>query len=255
MRQLAAIALSSWRQFSRDRIFYLTFFVAALLIGFSYLLATLTIAESRKILLDFGFSFLSIAGVAIAIFLGVAAVAKEIENRVVYTILSKPVSRVTYLFGKFLGAFAVLAVAQLLLSLTLALIVGMARESLPAGFWPCCLLILFENVILLAVAFLGAIYFSSLIAAGITFSFFLVGRSSTSLETMMAKASSPEIKALAAVLYYAFPNLERFNLRDVVAYGQPYPLEMLPNGILYALAYVAVCLGLAFAFFRRRDIP
>lgn len=250
-----ALAWNTWREFVRDRIFYLTFVVAALLVGFSYLLATLTIVESRKILLDFGFAALSLAGVAIAVFLGVSSVAREIENRVVYTIITKPVSRTTYLFGKFLGCAAVLAAATLLLSLTLVGIVAMSDEALPSGYWACCLLIWLESLIVLAFAFLAAIQFSSVLSAGFTFAFFLIGRSNLAFSTMAEKAQSPDMKAVAGALYYVFPNLERFNLRDVVAYGQPYPSEMVPISGAYALAYVAVCLGVAFLAFRRRDLP
>lgn len=255
MKMMLVIARGTWRQFVRDRVFYLAFFVAALLVAFSYLLASLTIVESRKILLDFGFAALSAAGVCIALYLGVVAVAREIENRIIYTIVSKPISRSTYLLGKFFGAAAVLGAAQALLSVSLVFVLWAAGESVPPGYLACCSLIFLENLLVLSFAILVSIPFSSLMATGLSVAFFLIGRSSVSIETMAAKAQTLEAKLFSRGLYYVFPNLERFNLRDVVAYGQPFPAEMIPISAAYAAAYCAACLAIALLVFNKRDLP
>ena len=41
--------------------------------------------------------------VAIAIFVGVGLIHREVERRTVYTILSKPLSRGEFLLGKYVG--------------------------------------------------------------------------------------------------------------------------------------------------------
>ena len=84
---ILGIALNSWKQMVRDRIFYVVLIVAFFMLGFSYLLAMLTIIESRKILLDFGFSAVSLASGFTAIYIGVVSVAREIEQRPFYTVV------------------------------------------------------------------------------------------------------------------------------------------------------------------------
>ncbi|MGZ6359763.1 MAG: ABC transporter permease, partial [Bdellovibrionota bacterium] len=90
---LFGIAFNSWKQMVRDRIFYVVLLMACLMLGFSYLLATLTIIESRKILLDFGFSAVSLSSAATAIYIGIVSMAREIEQRTIYSVVSKPISR------------------------------------------------------------------------------------------------------------------------------------------------------------------
>ena len=90
---LLAIGFNSWKQMVRDRVFYVVLVAALLMIGFSYLLATLTIVESRKILLDFGFSAVSIASGMTALYIGIVSVAREIEQRTIYSVVTKPISR------------------------------------------------------------------------------------------------------------------------------------------------------------------
>jgi ABC-type transport system involved in multi-copper enzyme maturation permease subunit len=252
---LLGIALNSWKQMVRDRIFYVVLIVACLMLGFSYLLATLTIIESRKILLDFGFSAVSLATGMTAVYVGIVSVAGEIEQRTIYTVVTKPVSRTTYLIGKFLGSLAVLAATHVLLSLNIVGILWLMGEQLPNGFVACLFLIFLETVILLAFAFFCSSFTGSMLAAGITVAFFLIGRSNPSFQLMAAKALTSGTKAVALALYYVTPNLERFNIRDVVAYGRPYPPEMLQIGLAYAAAYVAVCLAASCLILRRRDLP
>lgn len=252
---LYGIAVNSWKQMVRDRIFYVALIMAFFTLGFSYLLATLTIVESRKILLDFGFSAVSLASGMTAVYIGIVSLAREIEQRTIYTVVSKPISRSTYVVGKFLGALAVMAVTHVMLSLNVAGILWLTGESLPDGFTACLFLVFLETSILLAFAFLCSTFTSSMLAAGFTIAFFLIGRSNGSFQAMAAKALTSGSRAVANFLYYATPNLERFNIRDVVAYGRPYPPEMLPIGLLYAVAYVTVCLCVACLLLSRRDLP
>lgn len=249
------VALNSWKQFVRDRIFYVALIVALLMVGFSYLLATLTIVESRKILLDFGFSAVSLAGVTTAVYLGIVAMAREIEQRTIYTVITKPISRSTYLLGKFLGSSVVLAVAHVLVGLTLAGIVWEVGEGLPNGYFVCLFLIFLENLILLAVAFFCSVFTNSILAAVLSLMFFLIGRSNSSFQLMAERAHTEGVKALARALYFAMPNLDRFNIRDVVAYGRPFPLTMVWIGALYAGAYIAICLALSCLAIQARDMP
>jgi ABC-type transport system involved in multi-copper enzyme maturation permease subunit len=72
---------------------------------------------------------------------------------------------------------------------------------------------------------------------------------------MAEKAHTEEARAVARGFYFIFPNLERFNLRDLVSYGREFPAEMLPNGVTYSLAYVVVVLCIAQFIFSRRDLP
>jgi Cu-processing system permease protein len=250
-----AIALNTWRQFVRDKIFYLVLLVALLMLGFSYFLATLTIVESRKILLDFSLSAASLAGALMGIYLGVVAVAREIENRTIYTVITKPVSRSGYLTGKLLGCFFVLAVAQILLGISIRFILFTASEAVPAGFYSCLLLMLMENTILLGVASFFSVFTSSILAAGFSLAFFLIGRSNGTLLMMSEKANTGEVRAVARFLYFLFPNLERYNIRDLVAYERPFPESLLWIGLAYLAGYLLFSLGAACVLFHRRDMP
>lgn len=250
-----SLATATWKSFLREKIFYAVILVSFLILSFSYLLATLTIIESRKLLLDFGFAAISLSGIMIAVFIGVFAISKELEMKTIYTVLSKPVSRSSFLLGKYIGCLFILSSTHVFLGVVLSLVVKVAGESIPNGFIESIFLTLLESSVILSVAFLFSIITSGFFAGSLSLAIFLIGRSSVSVLAMTEKASTPEVRALARGVYWIFPNLERYNIRDVVAYGRDFPGEMISNAGIYTILYTAFCLGLAILLLDRKEIP
>jgi hypothetical protein len=58
---------------------------------------------------------------------------------------------------------------------------------------------------------------------------------------------------LVDALYAVLPNYANFDFKDRVAYGDPVPAAVLGWVTVYAVAYVAVVLGLGVASFQARD--
>ncbi|NUM88499.1 MAG: ABC transporter permease [Bdellovibrionales bacterium] len=253
---LLSVALATLKGFSRDKIFHGTVVFSVAFILFAYFLSTLTIVETRKILLDFGFTAISLSGIGIAIFTGLTCVGKEIETRTIYTVLAKPVSRTQYLFGKYLGAAAVVAICHGILSLVLTAIASGVGEGLPAGMAACLFLITLESLFVLAVAFVFSVVMSSsFLAATITLAVFLSGRASGTLVSVARKAESELSRVLLQSLWSVVPNLERFNARDLVAYGKPLPEGMVLVSTGYFLFWVLLLLTITSIAFERRDLP
>lgn len=82
---------------------------------------------------DFGLTLLSYYGVAMALMLGSSVVPHDIERKTIYPILSRPVARVSYLAGQFLGTAVLLVGSMFLLASALGLgIAGLADRFDPA---------------------------------------------------------------------------------------------------------------------------
>ena len=250
-----AIAYNTFRGFSRDRIFHATLLLSVALVLFSYGLSTLTMVEAQKILLDFGFTAISISGVVISVFLGISAVSREIESKAIYTMLSKPISRVSYLLGKFLGCAVVVLLAHVIMSLTLTAIAWSIGTGLPSGLFTCFAFMALESLLLLSVALFSSIFSSSVLATSFTIGMFLIGRSAYFFDTAYKKSADPVQRVLFRVLHDVLPNLDRFNVREVTAYSKPIPAGMALTTSLYCLAYVAVFLALSALLFRKKDMP
>ncbi len=85
---------------------------ALLLLLISPSFAMFTMSDDNKLLRELGLSTLFLASLFIAIFSASGAVAEEIENKTIMTVLSKPVQRPIFVIAKFLGVAAAVVLAH-----------------------------------------------------------------------------------------------------------------------------------------------
>jgi ABC-type transport system involved in multi-copper enzyme maturation permease subunit len=69
------------------------------------------VSGDNKLLLDVGLATVLVCGVLLAAFIATAVVSREIENKTVLTVVSKPVSRPSVVLGKYLGVAGAILLA------------------------------------------------------------------------------------------------------------------------------------------------
>jgi ABC-2 type transport system permease protein len=81
------------------------------------------VSSDNKLLLDVGLATVFVCGMLLAAFIATAVISREIENRTVLTVVSKPVPRPIVVLGKYFGAAGAVAIAvtTMLLFLMLAI--------------------------------------------------------------------------------------------------------------------------------------
>ncbi|MBU1343055.1 MAG: ABC transporter permease [Proteobacteria bacterium] len=161
MGKIMAIALNTFRESIRDRIFYSLLFFAVVLILFSMVLSNLTIGDPLKIIKDFGLGSISIVGTLIAIFVGIGMVYKEMEKRTIFVILSKPLARWQFLIGKYFGLSLTILVEVAVMSILLFVLCFLYVPQVPWNLLYAIIPIFFEIVLILAVAFLFSTFSTS----------------------------------------------------------------------------------------------
>lgn len=75
----------------------------------------------NKVLLDVGLSSVFLCGTLIAGFIATAAISREIENKTILTIVSKPISRWIVVVGKFIGVSGAILIATAIMLIFLLL--------------------------------------------------------------------------------------------------------------------------------------
>jgi ABC-type transport system involved in multi-copper enzyme maturation permease subunit len=99
-------------------------------------------ASDQKMLLDLGISTLLVSGLLMAAFSASSALSREIEDRTALTVISKPVSRATFVAGKFAGVAAAVAVMYYLATLVFLMTVrhGVMSTARNTYDWPVIVL-------------------------------------------------------------------------------------------------------------------
>lgn len=248
-----AVASNVFREVMRDRIFFTIGFYGLLMLAAWKILPEVTGAAYGKILTDFGIASASLLGVVVAIFVGTGLINKEIENRTVFTIVTKPISSIEFILGKHLGLSAVLAIlvsgmmAIYLAILSLAQVDYQLTPLLLTAF-----LLFVELSLLTAAALLFGVFTSSILAILLTFSLYLVGHLSQSMVKLAEVTKNPSFQQLTDNLYLVLPDLSRLDLKNTAVYGMvPQPDSILLN-TGYAAVYTAALLVLTTVIFSRR---
>lgn len=259
-RQLAAIAINTFKEAIRDKILYNLLIFALLLIGGSVLLATLTVGEQAKIIMDVGLASINLFGVLISVFLGIGLVSKEIEKRTIYTVLSKPIGRSQFLLGKYSGLLLTLLVNSVIMTVSLFAVLMFNEFRWASSIWnvefgliKAVFLIYMELTILTAVALLFSTFTTSTLAAIFSLSTYVIGHVSGDLMNLSEKVEGTPTGLVLKSLYYLLPNLEQFDIKGQIVHKHPveYSYLLLTSG--YAAAYVMILLLLASFIFVKRD--
>ena len=110
MRAIGLVALAVFRESVRDRVPLTIVGFGVLLVAGSYLISQMTAGQDVKIIKDLGLTAISLLGILIAVIIGIGLVAKEVEKRSIYSLLSRPVTREQFILGKYAGLVMTLAV-------------------------------------------------------------------------------------------------------------------------------------------------
>lgn len=248
-----AIAGNTLREAIRNKLLYTLLFFGIALIGTGVLVSTLSYVEGARIVQDVGLSAVRLMSVGIAVFVGVGLIYGEVDRRTIYTILSKPVSRVEFLLGKYLG---LVVTTWLMLAVMGLAFVGVSLgygAPLGLGHLAAFGLIGMELIVMVAVATLFSSFTTPMLASLFTVGLYLVGHLTRDLRQLGEQEGAEALKPIVNALYRVLPDLESFNLTIQAVHGLPIPASEIGWPILYGLGYAALLLFCAVSVFARRD--
>ena len=259
--KILTIARNTFREAIRDRILYNLLFFALLMITVSLLLATLTVGEQSKIIIDIGLGSINIFGALIAIFLGIGLIIKEIEKKTIYNILSKPVPRYQFIAGKYLGLLITITVNIVIMGAGLYLILiinelrwGHDLSNINFDIWKAIYLIFIELTVVTSLALMFSTFSSSsTLSAIFTIAVYFIGHLTEELKLLSDKITGSYMENVINFFYYLLPNFDNFNIKGKVVHGlyvSPYYMIMVT---LYGLLYIGAVLLISGVIFQRRD--
>ncbi|MDA0802380.1 MAG: hypothetical protein O2819_01285 [Planctomycetota bacterium] len=122
IEQFLAIARTTLVECLRQPVSLATVIVATILVTLSNPLSAYTLSNDNHMFVDIGLSTIFLAGAILAAFLATSAISREIENRTLLTVISKPVPRAIFVVGRFAGIAGALVVTMLFLALVFAIV-------------------------------------------------------------------------------------------------------------------------------------
>jgi len=294
VRGLAGIALTTFRETTRQPFYYLLLLVGASALVITLWLPLFTFHNDTDMYKDLGLSFVLVFVMLVGLLAAATGVAREVEDKTAHTILAKAGVRWTFILGKYLGAMAAVTLAVLGLGAVLVICIyyrvemdasvverpytmGGMGEQVEAFWWrrahqaltvvPGLVLVGLQVGVLSAVATALSARFSVAASVALALGVFVVGHLMVFLGQAVRTATAPARAAAEAALTLV-PFLEIFNLNRHLSHTMLTPFDAASPGAeawreawgyvgmaaLYAAAYAAVALAVGALVFRRRSL-
>jgi ABC-type transport system involved in multi-copper enzyme maturation permease subunit len=253
MQQFLALTFNGFREARRNRV---TVVVGAFALGLlvaSTLLTNLSISTFDRVLTDFGIGIMSIVLVMLAVFLSSGMLAREIERKTLFLIVSKPISRALFLCARFAGNMLTLGVLLVLMGALFIAQIALYGTLITQAQFVAIGMLFFELLVLSSIGFAMSSFSSQMVSATVTVGAYFAGHLGGDIYELSRKAEEPLLQWVGKAVYYALPNLSRLNYRMQATYELPTPLGELVPHMLYAVGYTTVMIVLAITLFSRRD--
>ncbi len=251
-------------------------YLLAFLIGFFFTVGSIfipynTFGEDIKMYKDSGLTLLRVLAIFVAIWAASKSVAAEIEGRTALTVLSKPVGRRQFIFGKFSGISLALGLFFVVLGFWLMIWVAYKplydyRESSKGlAEWVICYKESVHMLPGLFLCFLEAVLFVAISVAISTrmgilpnflicFSIYVLGHLTPLLVQSSSVATLPTVSVFANLIAIVFPVLNHFDVQAAVNTNAQVPLVYLGWSMIYTAIYGTMTMLFALVMFEDRDL-
>ncbi|MBL9117397.1 MAG: ABC transporter permease subunit [Verrucomicrobiaceae bacterium] len=289
LRRILALASNTVTQLLRMKVlfFLLAFCVLVVAAGFAF--PAVSEAQQLKLLKDVSFGALQAFAVVMAIASTALLLPKDVEDRTLYTILAKPVPRIDYLLGKYLGVIALIAGGLILMDAAFSLVLyikqtivikeavdwfvhqqqgqadaaGIAavtadleKQGLTWSLHTAVWSIFLKAAVLTALALLISTIASSTLFTIITgFAFFVIGHGLGLFRDYFFQGGiSRWDYALSAVLSILCPDLGLFDIVDPVLEGHVPSVMAMSTMTGFAVLYIVGYLTVAHLLFVEKEL-
>jgi len=270
MPRLFAVALSTYKSEIAQPLFALIITVGIIaLIGFVWIPYN-TFGEDIKMLKDAGLTLILILSIILALWSASTSVADEIEGRTALTVLSKPLTRRSFVIGKFVGIAWLLALVYIIFGVVFIAAVSYkpiydaTESSLGVPEWQLCFIESIRVVPGLVLAFFEAIVIASLsiaistrlpLMANMTICLVVYALGHlTPLVVQSSLSGFAIVEFFGKLIATVFPNLDHFNIQAAISAGVDVPFAYLGWAFCYCAIYSLIAMLLALVMFEDRDL-
>lgn len=270
MQILWPIALITFKEGIRNKSLYGISLLALLMLLANFMISDMIGHDVGKVAVDIALSTASFTGLLMVLFVGINLMAKDLDRKTIYIVLSKPVSRIQYIVGKFLGIVLLITVCMIILACFTALSLQLIKAGHYAFFgrfsWYLLAMSFFYIwLMLVMVASLSLLYASFASSSFVTFILtvitYIIGSSIDDVKSLVESPQSvgisvsPITTKIVQIAYYIFPNLSFFNMKTMAAHGISPDYGYVFGVCIYGVLYTVIVVLIAGIVFSKKEFP
>ncbi len=251
----------------RGKIIRILAVISLLLLTVNFTITQIYSWSLGKVAIELGLSTSAVTGLLIIFFLSLKILYNDLERHSIYFLLSRPVSIIDYLFGKFFGLASILCLSMIILGVGTAISIQNVIWNYTAYMAPhfswltFAVALLFQTLSLLVVLAIAIFWFSFITEAFVALILSLCSYQLCQSMELIRQLFVDSYKGdkldqvsyfIALGLTYIFPNLSFFDLKTQAAYGLPLSYQNLLVNFFYGCSYIFILLFLSVFFFSKR---
>lgn len=254
MKTIFTVSKFTFLEVYRSRLMMSLVFLAVGLIVISYVASEFAYGAPAKVALDVGLGIMSISNLIIAIFIGATLLSKEIDQRTLYMIISRPLSRSSFIVGKIIGLSSVLLINSLALGgVSFFLFVQYGGSFQNLFIWTIYFSFLEALTVLLFAVFFSLITNTTL-SVIYTIGIFVIGHAISTTSKLFFTKVSPFFSHVLDFSLWVVPGFYRLNLKDYLLYQQNISNQYLQATHLYIFLYLIALLVAIITIFKNKNL-
>jgi ABC-type transport system involved in multi-copper enzyme maturation permease subunit len=251
---LLTIARYTLKGYIKERVLLVVLIFAFVLMVSSYVLAPLAVGSQQKIIVDIGLAYISIIGILLVVLLGASSYSREKLRGILPSILAKPLSRVDFLIGKYLGTLLAIAMVMISMALVYSLVMLISHTDFNRAIFLAMYFSIIEVALITAVMTFFSSFTSPLLSSFFTICVFISGHLSKDLLSFAEHFGNATFHIVAKGAFFLLPNLSLFNIRPEAVHQLPLPEGYIYMVTMYGLFYSVFVLFVSSMIFRSKDI-
>ncbi|MBA2743458.1 MAG: ABC transporter permease subunit [Chthoniobacterales bacterium] len=283
--RITALTSNTLTELTRLKLFYFLLLFALLLIGSSAFMARLSFQQEFQVLKDISLGAMSIFTSILAIVAAARMLPQDLEDRTIYTILAKPVSRFEYLVGKLAGVLLLLLISTVVMTLLFCVALflrehaalaevtrqmsgapaeqlqealqGVRNSTFNADLVPGIAIIYLKASLLASLTlFISTFATTNIFTIVVTVFVYFIGHiQGTAREFWLQQSGGTTVaRVFLAFVALVFPDLQLFDFADDLVAGAAVPLSVFANAAGFGCFYTVLYLLLATAVFSGREL-
>ena len=251
MKQLYAIAKFTLKENISNRIFNGILFFGMMVIFTTVVLKEISLYDSAKVIKEVGVALIEFFILMMTVYISSTMIIKHKNEKSIYLVLTKPVSKSTYVTGINFGIMATVLLNIILMGVVLFVVLIWQKGDFGAGYFYAMLFIFYKLAIITSLGVLFSIVADSVVTANIfTFSMYIIAHAELEKKVLAEKVENPLYKYILEGVYYVLPNMRVLNYRDYLKEIEPNIFKV----TIYVIGYIAVTIAISNIIFSKKKI-
>lgn len=266
MKNYRVIFEATLKSIIRDRLLQLLIVCALFVFLIVPALSLFSMRQVQELSVTLSLSAISLILLILTVILGSSSVWRDLDRRYLASILGLPVSRTSYVLGKFTGIAMFIMLGCILLGVVASVVIAVVSAQYPSDLpvrwlqiWIAIVMDGLKYVLVAAVALLFSSLSTSFYFPFIaTLTIYFCGSASQEVYEYITsdygKTLSAVTRTVINSIYYCIPNFAAFDFKVQAVYALPVPFQGLLFTAGYFLIYTGIILAIAVWAFNRREL-